>query len=250
VLWRTAVGEKPGPNATGLTIGGPFLPATRGRGSNIAHVQNAGAEASHIHVLVLAAGASTRFGSTKQLVRVNGRPLMHTIVSRAVELAGHSVTVVLGAHAGELAPLLKHSPATVAVNRDWAEGIASSIRTGLTHTPSSADGVMIALADQAAVTTEDLRRLAGAWRRDPASLAAAQYSGGVGVPAIFPRWCFRELNELRGDRGAQLLLQRHVDRLVRLPMPSAELDIDRPEDLLGLEGNTPIRRRPLQDTSR
>jgi len=200
---------------------------------------------SHIHVVVLAAGASTRFGATKQLVRVNGRPLMHTIVSRAVELAGHSVTVVLGANAGELAPLLKHSPASVAVNRDWAEGIASSIREGLRHAPATADGVLLALADQAAVTTEDLRRLAGAWRRNPNAIAAAQYAGAVGVPAIFPRWCFRELNELRGDRGAQLLLQRHVDRLVRLPMPSAELDIDRPEDLLGLEASTPIKRRTL-----
>ena len=204
-------------------------------------------ESSHIHVVVLAAGASSRFGSTKQLVRVNGRPLMHTIVSRAVELAGHSVTVVLGAHAGELAPLLKHSPVSVAVNRDWSEGIASSIREGLSHAPAAADGVLIVLADQAAVTTEDLRRLAGAWRRNTASIAAAQYAGGVGVPAIFPRWCFRELNELRGDRGAQLLLQRHADRLVRLPMPSAELDIDRPEDLLSLEQVTQIKRRPLAD---
>ena len=129
-------------------------------------------------------------------------------------------------------------PAGIAVNRDWAEGIASSIREGIAHAPSTADGVLIALADQAAVTTEDLRRLAGVWRRAPASIAAAQYAGGVGVPAIFPRWCFRELNELRGDRGAQVLLHRHVDRLVRLPMPSAELDIDRPEDLLALEENT------------
>jgi molybdenum cofactor cytidylyltransferase len=195
----------------------------------------AGTESNHFHVVVLAAGASTRFGSAKQLVRVNGRPLMLSAVSRAVELAGHSVTVVLGAHSAELAPLLRHSPASVAINRDWSEGMASSIREGLAHAPSTADGIMIMLADQAAVTTEDLRRLAGTWRRDPNSIAAAQYAGAVGVPAIFPRWCFRELNELRGDRGAQVLLHRHVDRLVRLPMPSAEVDIDRPEDLLALE---------------
>lgn len=207
----------------------------------------AAVDSSHIHVVVLAAGASTRFGATKQLVRVNGRPLLHTIVSRATEVAGHSVTVVLGAHAGELAPLLKHSPASVAVNRDWAEGIASSIRAGIAHAPATADAVMITLADQAAVTTEDLRRLAGAWRRNPASIATAQYAGNVGVPAIFPRWCFRELNELRGDRGAQALLQRHVDRLVRLPMPSAELDIDRPEDLLALEVGTQVKRQQLSD---
>jgi molybdenum cofactor cytidylyltransferase len=204
---------------------------------------SAGSDTSHIHVVVLAAGSSSRFGSAKQLVRVNGRPLMHSVVSRAVELAGHSVTVVLGANAAQLAPLLRHSPASVAINRNWEEGIASSIREGLTHAPATADGVLIALADQAAVTTEDLRRLAGIWRRDPASIATAQYAGTVGVPAIFPRWCFRELNELRGDRGAQVLLQRHVDRLIRLPMPSAELDIDRPEDLLALEQNAEIRRR-------
>ena len=199
-------------------------------------------DASHIHVVVLAAGSSSRFGSTKQLVRVNGRPLMHTVVSRAVELAGHSVTVVLGANAAELAPLLRHSPASIAVNRDWVEGIASSIREGIAHAPRSSDGVLIALADQAAVTTDDLRRLAGLWRRTPASIAAAQYAGGVGVPAIFPRWCFRELNELRGDRGAQVLLHRHVDRLVRLPMPSAELDIDRP-GFLALEAGAELKRR-------
>ena len=203
------------------------------------------AEPNHVHVVVLAAGASTRFGSTKQLVRVNGRPLMHTVVSRAVELAGHSVTVVLGAHAGELAPLLKHTPAAVTVNRNWSEGIASSIREGLAHTPATADAVLFLLADQAAVTTEDLRRLMGAWRRNPTGIAVAQYAGNMGVPAIFPRWCFRELNELRGDRGAQPLMQRHTDRLVRLPMPSAELDIDRPEDLLALEASTQIKRRPL-----
>lgn len=210
-------------------------------------MESPASDSSHIHVVVLAAGASTRFGSTKQLVRVNGRPLLHTVVSRAVELAGNSVTVVLGAHAGELAPLLKHTPAATSVNRDWSEGIASSIREGISHVPATADGVLILLADQAAVTTEDLRRLAGAWRRNPTSIAAAQYAGHLGVPAIFPRWCFRELNELRGDRGAQLLLQRHVDRLVRLPMPSAELDIDRPEDLLALEVQTQVKRQQLGD---
>jgi molybdenum cofactor cytidylyltransferase len=208
---------------------------------------DAASDSGHIHVVVLAAGASTRFGSTKQLVRVNGRPLMHTVVSRAVELAGHSVTVVLGAHAGELAPLLKHSPASITVNREWSEGIASSIREGVTHAPTSADAILIMLADQAAVTTEDLRRLAGTWRRNPNSIAAAQYAGGVGVPAVFPRWSFRELNELRGDRGAQSLLQRFMDRVVRLPMPSAELDIDHPEDLLALEVATQVKRQQVSE---
>jgi molybdenum cofactor cytidylyltransferase len=187
-----------------------------------------------LYAIVLAAGASSRFGSPKQLVRVDGRPLMHTVVSRAVEICGHSTMVVLGANAAELAPLLRHSPATIVINRDWSEGLASSIRAGLARLPGSCSGVMLVLADQAAVTVEDLRRLAGTWRRQPDYMVAAQYGSTLGAPAIFPSSCFRDLTELRGDRGASPLFRRNPDRVVRVPMDSAALDIDTPEDLLRL----------------
>jgi molybdenum cofactor cytidylyltransferase len=60
------------------------------------------------------------------------------------------------------------------------------------------------------------------------------YAGTCGAPAIFPRSAFRELGELRGDAGARMLLRRNADRMVRVPMPSAALDVDTPEDLLAL----------------
>jgi molybdenum cofactor cytidylyltransferase len=195
-----------------------------------------------LYAMVLAAGAASRFGSAKQLVRIAGRPLLHNTVSRAVDVTGAATIVVLGAYAAELAPLLRHTPATVVVNRNWREGIGSSIRTGVGHLPATCHGVMMVLADQAAVTAEDLRRLVSAWKRQPEYVAAALYSGGVGVPAIFPRSRFSELAELRGDVGARVLLQRNPDRLVRVPMESAALDIDTPEDLLTLDAgqqNTP-----------
>jgi molybdenum cofactor cytidylyltransferase len=200
-----------------------------------------------LHVLVLAAGASSRFGSPKQLVRLNGRPLLHSAVSRAVEVTGHAVTVVLGANAHELSGLLKHTPASITINRDWAEGLASSIRAGIHSVPGTVDAAMVCLADQAAVTAEDLRRLVGTWKRNTDSIVAALYSGDVGAPAIFPRWCFRELLELRGDRGARMLMQRHADRLVRVPMPSAAVDIDTPEDLLNLENARTATRTERED---
>jgi CTP:molybdopterin cytidylyltransferase MocA len=52
---------------------------------------------------------------------------------------------------------------------------------------------------------------------------------------VFPRASFRQLAELRGDIGARMLLQRNPDRVVRVPMDSAALDIDTPEDLLALD---------------
>lgn len=196
------------------------------------------AAAPSLHAIVLAAGASRRFGSPKQLVRLEGRPLLHLAVSRAVELCGQAVTVVLGAHAAELAPLLRHTPAAVIVNRDWTEGLGSSIRAGIARVPGSCDGVLLLLADQPTVTIEDLRRLAGAWRRQPDHIVAAVYGTTVGVPAIFPSVYFRELAELRGDRGARALIARNPDRVVRVAMPSAAVDIDTPEDLLSIEGGT------------
>lgn len=188
-----------------------------------------------LYAIVLAAGAATRFGSAKQLVRISGRPLLHNTVSNAVEIAGAATIVVLGAYAAELAPLLSHTPASVVINRDWREGIGSSIRRGVAALPSTCTAVMMVLADQAAVTAQDLQRLVSAWKRQPEYVAAALYSGSTGVPAIFPRSRFTELTELRGDMGARMLLQRNPDRVIRVPMESAALDIDTPEDLLSLD---------------
>jgi molybdenum cofactor cytidylyltransferase len=192
-----------------------------------------------LYAIVLAAGASTRFGSPKQLVRIGGRPLLHTVVTRAAEVTGNALIVVLGAGATELAPLLKHSPGAVVVNRHWREGLASSIRTGVARLPPTCDGVMLVLADQASVSSNDLKRLAGAWRRRPRCIAAALYGGSAGAPAIFPRSSFTELAALRGDSGARDLLRRGADRLLRVPMPAAEFDLDTPEDLLALEPGKP-----------
>ena len=187
-----------------------------------------------LHAIVLAAGESSRFGSAKQLVRIGDRPLLSLIVGRAAEVVGHAVIVVLGARATELSPLLRHSSASLVINRDWREGLASSIRAGIARLPPSCAAVMLVLADQACVTAEDLRRLAGAWRRQPLGIAAAQYGATVGVPAIFPQHVFGELSELKGDSGARVLLKRHADRLAKVFMPSAAFDLDTPDDLLEL----------------
>jgi molybdenum cofactor cytidylyltransferase len=197
-----------------------------------------------LHAAVLAAGASTRFGSPKQLLRLGGAPVLHHAVANATLVAGQSVTVVLGAHARHIGPALRQSAASVVVNRDWEEGLASSIRTAVNTAPPRCDGLLLLLCDQVAVTGDDLKRLAVAWKRHPILIAAALHSGAPGFPAIFPRWAFSDLLELRGDRDAQRVLRRNVDRLVRLPMPNAAFDLDTPEDLLELEARSSDRANP------
>ena len=96
------------------------------------------------------------------------------------------------------------------------------------------------LADEptdSALLRLDLRRLVGTWRRHPQCIVAAHYAGTVGVPAIFPREDFAALSALRGDAGARALLKRGSARLVRVPLQSAAVDIDTPEDLLNLQSS-------------
>lgn len=188
-----------------------------------------------LHAIVLAAGESRRFGSPKQLVRFEGQLLVQRVIASATELAGSAVILVLGAHAAEIAADLPPGSASIVINRNWREGISSSIRAAMTRLPGACDGVLIMLADQPKVGSHGLTRLAAAWRRQPRSIVASHYGSVTGVPAIFPRWCFNDLAALRGDQGARLLIRRYADHVVRLAHPEAAIDIDYPEDLLELD---------------
>jgi molybdenum cofactor cytidylyltransferase len=189
--------------------------------------------ASSLHVMLLAAGSSSRFGSPKQLADIAGRPMLARTLDTVLQLERrHPVTVVLGADVEQLAPLVRDASASVAFNPDYAQGLASSIRAGLAQAPFDARGALIALADQVAVTADDLRRLVSRWEQQPDHIVAALYEDTIGVPAIFPADLFRELAELQGDRGARAVLSRYPERVIGVPMPSAAQDIDTPADLM------------------
>lgn len=166
---------------------------------------------------------------------IAGRPALQHVVSNAIAVAGSAVSVVLGAQAADMTRLLQHASATVLINRQWAEGIAASIRCGVSALSQGCDAVLLLLGDQVAVSASDLKRLASAWNGQDSVIAASVYSGQLGVPAIFPRWCFGELLQLRGDQGAKAVINRHASRLVHVPMPNAALDLDTLEDVAAMQ---------------
>jgi xanthine/CO dehydrogenase XdhC/CoxF family maturation factor/CTP:molybdopterin cytidylyltransferase MocA len=221
------------PASIALAIVAEIQAHLHGRGHGQALDRNTAA--SSLHVMLLAAGSSSRFGSPKQLADIAGRPMLARTLDAVLQLQRrHAVTVVLGAHAKLLEPLVSKASANTAFNPDHAQGLASSIRVGLAQAPFDARGALIALADQVAVTADDLRQLVSRWEQQPDRIVAAQYAGKVGVPAIFPADLFQELKELQGDRGARTVLSRHAERVIGVPMPSAALDIDTPADVLAM----------------
>lgn len=190
---------------------------------------------AHLHIIILAAGVSSRLGQPKQLVPIVGKPALQHVVSNAVAVAGSAVSVVLGSQAADMTRLLQHSSASVLINRQWQEGIAASIRCGIQSLSPGCDAVLLLLGDQAAITTADLKRLIAAWNGQDTVIAASVYAGQLGVPAIFPRWCFSELLELRGNQGAKNIITRYASRLAHVPMPNAALDLDTPEDVAAMQ---------------
>jgi molybdenum cofactor cytidylyltransferase len=182
-----------------------------------------------VPAVILAAGASRRLGTPKQLVAWGGDSLLRRIVRTA--LAGDGpVTVVTGFRAPDMAAHLAGLPVKVVVNPQWEEGMASSVRAGVASLEPGVSGVLLLLCDQPGVDPALLARLQDAHRADPQAVAACGYGGTRGTPALFPARAFPALLALRGDRGARSLLTG--PEVVVVPFPEGGLDVDRPEDLM------------------
>lgn len=188
--------------------------------------------ALQLEVLLLAAGAAKRFGSSKQLATYDGMPLVRHAALAALTVRGARVTVVLGARAAEVARALAGLPLRHIVNHRWHEGLASSIRCGIAKRHPQVRAVLLMLADQPDVAAPELLRLVRRWRRQPQRMVAARYAGVIGVPAIIPRTYLAAFSKLRGDQGGRHVLRSPVNRVVTVSMPRAARDVDRPQDLM------------------
>lgn len=187
-----------------------------------------------IDILVVAAGESRRFGSTKQLACIDGVPMLRRSVLTAVA-TNHRVTVVLGAQFPAVAACVAELGVTVVENDRWSTGMGSSIAVGAAAIGlrrPRCQAVLVTLADQPLVGIDDLRRMIDAHLAWPERILAADHGNGViGAPALFPALFLRELSILDGDHGARSLLQQHAAAVTTVPMPSAAVDIDTPGDL-------------------
>ena len=183
-------------------------------------------------LILLAAGASRRMGAAKQLLPYAGGTLLGHAVAVALATACRPVVVVVGANLDAVKAAAGRG-VTVAENPDWADGMGTSIRCGLSalrrERPDVAE-VLITLGDQPLVTAGDLTRLINARRAAGLPIAAAHYAGTLGVPACFEGSALLDLENLPPAAGAKRLLI-DASRVAAVPMPTAEVDLDTPADV-------------------
>jgi molybdenum cofactor cytidylyltransferase len=190
---------------------------------------------STLYALVLAAGASSRFGSTKQVARLDGQPLVARATRNAEAVCDANVVLVTGndwrAVTAAAAPMAGY----FVVNPRFQEGLSTSIGCGVRALPDDADGVLIVLADQPLVTAAYLQRLADAWQRHTGSIVASAWQDVSGPPVIFPRDAFRDLQSLSGDAGARKVIESGRHPVECIDFADGAVDVDRPEDLEKLD---------------
>lgn len=186
---------------------------------------------NHYHIVLLAAGASTRMGTPKQLKEFRGKPLIRHAAETALQSNGDRVIVVLGANADLIAPIIDDLPVSIVVNSDWELGMGTSIHAGVAAAQAyGANGLILALADQPMVTPAMLSHLLDEHRRTGCGIVTSAYAETVGVPVFFTPAYFPALLSLQPHQGCKGLILANPDHTFRIACPEAEVDIDTPAE--------------------
>jgi molybdenum cofactor cytidylyltransferase len=180
--------------------------------------------------VVLAAGTGSRFGGTKQVVEVGGKPLVV-----------HAIDALLGAGVGEVLVVTGHDAAAVEAvlpaearavpNPAYRDGQATSLAAALHAVADDSEGAVILLADQPGIETADVRALIDGFAATRAQMVRLRFTDGPG-PALLSREIYAEAGHLHGDAGARVLAASHPEWVHEVARDRpAPRDVDTPDDL-------------------
>jgi molybdenum cofactor cytidylyltransferase len=196
-------------------------------------------ERPKVAAIVLAAGASTRYGQPKQLLPVGGKTMLQHVVDVVLASPVDQTIVVLGHRAGEIGasvrpglPTAADKSADIVTNEEWQAGLSTSVQAGLQAIRPDVQAALFVLADQPAITPGMIAALLGRYRETGAPIVVPTYQGERGNPALFDRSLFAELMEVRNDQGGRQLIDRYANRTEKVEVGSEAVlvDVDTEED--------------------
>lgn len=180
--------------------------------------------------VLLAAGGSSRMGQPKQLLEVDGQPLIRRSAQIALQAGLNPLVVVVGAQGEQAAEALHGMNVKIVHNPDWALGQSTSVLAGLKALPLRTGSVAYLLADQPYVSAELIRALMERWYTGYGQIVAPLIAGARANPVLFDRSTFGGFAGLSGDQGAKALLQKF--KVDYLPWQDEQvlLDLDTMDD--------------------
>jgi molybdenum cofactor cytidylyltransferase len=217
---------------TGLGVGGLLMEiVTRPQ----PRAKEAKETAKRIAAVVLAAGRSTRMGAVNKLIAdIGGKPLVRIAAEQALASKARPVIVVTGHQRDKVEAALKGLDVTLVHNPDYAEGLGTSLRSGIAAVPASADGAIVCLGDMPQVDAGLIDKLLGAFDPERGALVVVPVINGKrGNPVVWSRRFFNDLMSVQGDVGARYLIGSYAEAVAEVPVDSAAAltDVDTPESL-------------------
>ena len=195
-----------------------------------------------IGALVLAAGASERFGSVKALARLGGLPLLQRVLDTAAATGFGDVVVVLGDAAEEIEAAIAWRGERRVRNPDPGAGLSSSLRVGMASLAEGTEAVLVLLGDQPLVRVQVIEVLLAALGDCGRQVVAPRYAGGGGAnPVLIAREAWPLVLEAAGDRGLGPVLRAHPALVHEVAVPGENPDVDTPGDLAALEWGERVR---------
>ncbi|HYJ61575.1 MAG TPA: nucleotidyltransferase family protein [Actinomycetota bacterium] len=182
--------------------------------------------------VVLAAGEGRRFGGTKQLAMVGGKPLAQYALDALAAADVGEILVVTGHDADAVEDALTLPAIGRFVrNPGYRDGQSASLAVALHAIADDSEAAVVLMADQPGVSTEAIDALIGGFRRTRQPIVRLIYDGGPG-PALLSREIYAEAGHLHGDTGARVVMASHPEWIheVRV-MGAAPRDVDEPADL-------------------
>jgi molybdenum cofactor cytidylyltransferase len=180
--------------------------------------------------IVLAAGTSSRFGETKQLVIVGGKPLVLHAVDALRDAGVDEMLVVVGHDEDAVRAVLPDDVRPIR-NPAYRDGQATSLAAALHDVDGSSEAAVVLLADQPGVIAEDVTVLIAGFRETRRQIVRLRYTDGPG-PALLSREIYAEAGHLHGDAGARMLMASHPEWVHEVPIDRpAPPDVDMPDDL-------------------
>lgn len=185
-------------------------------------------------VIILAAGLSSRMGTPKQLLSIDGLSMLDHAVEAALAAGLDSPIVVLGHTAEQIksqARLL--SSCTVVINDSYRSGLSTSLKCGIEASRPETTAYVFMLADQPLVTGTLIKKLLKAFEERRPDILHPVYQGQRGNPVIITSRLRKRLLEAKGDSGARFLFNDPHLTIIPYPVttPAVIVDIDTPEDL-------------------
>ena len=188
-----------------------------------------------VAAVVLAAGRSTRMGAVNKLIaEIGGKPLVRIAAEQALASHASPVIVVTGHEKDKVAAALAGLPVRLVHNPDYAEGLGSSLRTGIAAVPAEADGAIVCLGDMPQVDAPLIDKLIAAFDPEKGALVVTPtIDGRRGNPVVWSRRFFPDLMAVQGDIGARNLIGSYAEAVVEVPVAGvgALVDVDTPESL-------------------